>query len=337
MPNKKIFITYIIFSLIILMIMNGCSSKPKPIVSAENQVPSWFLNPPQTDNTYMYGVAIANSRQGAIKKALDDMISKLSINIKSTYNSKVQQNNYYTDTNISNNIKTTISLIKINNYKVLRTKLIGYNKFAILIQTNKRKFVHGLIVNLNNMRKRINLRYSLLKHQNVIMRYHALKQLTKNAKKMQHTLQIIDELTHNQKFDKLLYLADIIRVEQRFLTLKNKLTFYIKPNKNSSLFIEAMKDFLTKHNFTVFNKKNKNSINLHIKVNDNIYKNKYMNIITIYVKIQIFNNALHVGGNTFTFKQRYTNSKQKAYQAAVLDFKKELMSKTINEALDINL
>lgn len=343
MLNKTFFLRTFLVAFSLLLLMSGCSSQPKsvPKPTKEATVPSWFLNPPQDNANYMYGVAMGKNRDEAVKGALADMVSKLSINLKSSYSSDQKANNYYTKMNISNKIQTDIASIKINNYAIIQTQMVGYTRYAVLIRTDKRQFVSGLIDTLGEEKSRLNLQLKELKNKDAIGRYNALKKMFIQTRKMKHTLSIINELKNsipsNKKFNKLSYIADMVRVQQRFSDEKSRLKFYVQADGKSSIFVNTIKNFLVSKGLDISSIQDKNSVVIGLKSADNLYKSNYFDIAVIHLNLQIISDAMIVGGRAFTFKERYVGSMKKAYQSANFDLQKEIRAHTLNDAIGLDL
>jgi hypothetical protein len=341
MQNRAVFFKSLCVAFAIVLFMNGCSSQPKSVQKVQSSVPSWFLNPPSDNNAYMYGVAMGKDRDDAVKAALADMVSKLSIDLKSSYSSDQSVNDYYTKQKITNKIQTEVASIKINNYDIMQAKLVGYDRYAVLIRTDKRKFVNGLIDTLASEKSTIDLEYSLLKNKDSIARYNSLKKMSLQVKKIKHTLSIINELkssiSPDKKFNQLIYIADIVKIQQHFEDQKNRLNFYIAADKKASVFVDAVKNFLASKGLNVSNATDKNSVIINMKSDHLIYKSSYFDIAVIHLNLQIVSNSMLVGGRAFTFKERYAGSMPKAYQGAVLDLHKELGTHTLNDAIGLNL
>jgi len=124
MLNKIKYLS-IIFTFLIFC---GCGSyfsapKVKPVLK---QYPSWIISPQQDSEVYMYGVAVEENREIAIKSALNDMISKLGTTLESSYESYQEVEGSYFKTNVKNRIKSDIAKIKINNYEVIKSQRINY-------------------------------------------------------------------------------------------------------------------------------------------------------------------------------------------------------------------
>jgi len=334
--NSKISLL-ISVSLTLAVLFAGCSHKPKPLNQKPVSLPSWFLNPPSSSGRYMYATAIGRDKKNAINNALSSIISTLGIRIKSSYSSKIKEHNYYTDTKITNNVETKTSSVNINNFILIKATQTSYEHIAVLVRVDKTKFVNGLISHLNYQKKNIDMRYNALNKENVLERYNTLVGLIKSVKQMQRTLSIVNELSRyaTVKFDRLSYLTDIVRVKQRYISQKSSLNFFVTASRPA--YGEVLKNFIASKGFNVSDSKTKDSISIKISLSYTLYNNSYMNIAVVRVLIKAYENSLHVGGRSYTFKERYFGSTTKAYQAALYDFAKALQTKTISKALDISI
>ncbi len=334
--NSKISI-FISVLLSLTVLLTGCSHKPKPINQKPVSLPSWFLDPPLSSGRYMYAAAIGEDKKDAINNALSSIISTLSIKIKSSYSSKIKEHNYYTDTKIINSVEAKTSPVNINNYILLKAVQIGYERIVVLVSVDKTKFVNGLISHLNYQKKNVDMRYDTLSKEGALKRYDTLAGLMKSVKQMQRTLGIVNELSRyaTVKFDRLLYLTDIIRVKQRYISQKSSLNFFVTAGKKAYGYKEVLKNYISQKGFNVLDFKTNNSISIKISLSCTLYNNAYMDIAVVRVLIKVYENSLHVGGRNYTFKERYFGSTTKAYQAALQDFTKTLQTKTISKALDI--
>ena len=79
--------------MLLVPFLYGCASLPpleKTKTVKESKVskpnPSWILNPPKDTKDFIYGVGEANNRKAAIKSALADLISKISLTVNSQTN-----------------------------------------------------------------------------------------------------------------------------------------------------------------------------------------------------------------------------------------------------------
>lgn len=330
---------FVSVSLLFVVLFAGCSKQPKPTNQRPSSMPSWYLNPPLSNGLYMYGTAIGKDKTDAVNNALSSIVSTLSVNIKSSYNSKIKEHNYYTNTKIINRVEAKTSLININNYTIIKAVKTGYKRITVLVRVNKQKFVNGLISQLNSQKKDIDIRYDALVSKDSLERYNTLVKLMALTKKMRRTLSIVDELSPyaTKKFDRLSYLSDIIRVQQRYISQKSALNFFIISDKKAYGYKEALKNYISQQGFNVSKVKTKNSVSIKISLSYTVYNSRYMNIAVVKVLLTEYENSLHVGGKSYTFKQRYFNSALKVYQGALISFTNALHRQTISKALGLIL
>ena len=143
MQNRLTTILNIFIGTMLVLSLSGCGgATPAP---KKKPLPSWISSvPPNDTRTKMYGLAIAEDRDMAIKSALSDMIAKQGTTIESTFDSKEVVEQFYSSSVVKFDIKSSVSKIKVNNYKVIKSYRINYNEFAVMIETDKLKFIQGL-------------------------------------------------------------------------------------------------------------------------------------------------------------------------------------------------
>lgn len=336
MMRIKIFL-FVSLSLLLAALFGGCFQTARPVRQKSPSLPSWFLNPPSSSGLYMYAAAAGKTKTDAVNNALSSLISTLSINIKSSYNSKIKEHNYYTDTKIRHIISAKTIPVAINNYTVLKAVEIGYANVAVLVQINKTKFANGLVSRLKRQKRDIDMKYDALGGMGALERYNALAKLMTYVRQMGRTLMIAEELSGyvTKRFDRLSYMEDIVRVRQRYISQKSALNFFITADAAAYGYKEALKNYISQQGFNVSDKKTKDSVSVAISLSCTVYDNKYMNIAVVHVLIKGYENSLHVGGRLYTFKERYFGLKSKAYQTALQDFIQAISKRRISAALGI--
>jgi hypothetical protein len=190
MLNKSIF-----FLISLALIFSGCGGSSSAAVPPPKVVPVWVTAPLPSDNkNFMYGMAVESDRELAIKAALSDMIAKLGTTIESSYESNEEVQGSYSTSTIKNQIKSGISKIKINNYKVIKSDKISYREFAVMIETDKQKLLEGLIENLEAEKKSITQKSDSINNSDALTRYNTTKELSMKAGKLLSEVFIIAEL-----------------------------------------------------------------------------------------------------------------------------------------------
>lgn len=326
----KVLNTFIISFFILLF--SGCGG-PKPS-TVKKAPPVWVSTIlPNDTSTKMYGMAISENREIAIKNALADMVARQGISIESTFQSKEVVEKYYSSSIVKYDMKSEVSKIKVNNYKVVKSYRISYKEFAVMIETDKLKFIKGLKENLLNNRKIINQEYDSLLNQDVLHRYNAKKTLSIRASKLLPQILIISTLDKN--FDKDANINFVLEKKKKFLIASNNLKFYIFGNKKSILFVDKIKNNLAQNGFNIANTK-KNAVLVKLHTIDNIGTSK-TNIAVLSIKVSVSDNSKHIGGKNIIIKERYNNSIRSVYKNASIHFETDIQEMGIKELIGINL
>jgi hypothetical protein len=336
MQSRKI-IFKIVLLFLIPFIFVGCggstpSVSKKEVSVVKKQRPSWVDGAlPNDTQRYMYGLGIESDRQKAIKAALSDMVSKLGTTIESNYESNdVVINNSYTNSTVKNQIKTEVSKIKINNYKVVKSYKVSYREFAVLVETDKLKLVNGLKDTLKQHKRELEQKSKAIKNSDILTRYNKKKELAKEAKSMIAEIFIISEL--DTKFDKQKELDYITKKEDEALEEEENLKFYVRGTKKSEKFVGKIKNYLAQNGYVVTNSK-KDAVNVVLSIKD--YIKGSIAVLTLDVKVIEKNNR--IGGKSIVMKERYNGSKQSVYKNAAIHFEQDMNTMGINELIGLNL
>ena len=330
MLNKKVF-----FTIFIAFLMIGCAGKVSSVTSVKQTTPPTWIDkaPPFDDGKYLYGIGINKDRESAIKTALADMVAKLGVTIESSFESNMEVKGIYLKSKTTNQIKSKISEIKINNYKVIKSYKISYKEFAVMIKTDKQQFLRGLKDDLKFKKKTIMQRDLSINKSDKITRYNTKKELAQKAKELLPEVFIVYEL--DKSFHKKSYVDFILQRQKEFLSEAKKLRFYIQSDMKSIRFKGVIKDYLTQNGFNVTEDK-KDTISIQIKTTDNI-KIATNDIVVINVEISIYDHLKYIGGNSLRLKERHLNSIDKIYEYATIHLKEDISQKGIKEVMGINL
>jgi len=335
MLNKNLILNFL--SLItIVLIFNACagSNLSTPTLPSK-ETPAWVSSPPPNDNKiFMYGMSIEEDRDLAIKAALSDMIAKLGTTIESTYESDQEVQGSYSSLLVKNKIKSNISKIKINNYKVIKSHKVSYREFAVLIETNKKKLADGLKDELALEKKNISQKYDSLKNSDALTMFNTKKELSLRAKELMPLILMIAEL--DVSFNKSKNLEFVYQKKKEFLSESKKLKFYITGNKKSNKFISIIKNHLASKGFNISNSK-KNALHIKINTTDNINRSHYLDIAVLNLELSVYDKSKRIGGKSIILKERYNGSKDSVYKNASIHLKQDIKSLGVNEVIGINL
>ena len=334
MQNKTTILFHLVLLVIVALFFTGCGSPSVAPVTKPKMLPAWINSVPPSDNDdYMYGMAIDVDRESAIRSALNDMVAKLGTTIESSYKSHQEVQGAYSKLTVSSEIKADVSRIKINNYRVIKSYKISYKEFAVIIETDKKKFVNGLKESLQQEKESITQEYKTLQSRDAITRYNTKKKLAKRAKSLLPSVLIIADM--DKSFDKRSNLNFIQRMQEEFFKESKSLKFYIVGNKQSTRFVDKIKNYLSREGFSVVNSKNGA---VEIKIDTTFYISKRGIPIAVFnINISVYDKNIRIGGKNTIIKERYNGSLMSVYKNASIDFEKEINNKGINEVIGINL
>ncbi len=316
-----------------LMFFSGCIGSSTP-PSQVKPLPDWINAPLPSENSgFMYGMAIAQDRESAIKAALSDMVSKLGTTIESSYESNEEVRGGFVNSSVKNQIKSGISKISINNYEVIKSHKVSYREFAVMVQSDKVKFVNGLKQNLETQKKAISQKYDSLKGTDALTRYNAKKELSLKASDLLPNVLIISEL--DKSFDKKKSLDFIEMKQQEFLKEAKSLKFYVTGDANSLRFTKSIENYLAQNGFNVTN--SKNAVKIEAKTTDNLNRQGSMQIAVIGLDISVYDNNQRIGGKSIILKERYNGSQDSVYKNAAIHLEQDIKSQGINDVIGINL
>lgn len=311
---------------------NSLSVKKEP---TSKVLPVWISDPIIKDNdNYMYGVSIALDRESAIKAALSDMIAKLGISIESSYESYEEVQGSYYKTNVKNQIKSNVSKIKINNYRVIKSHRIGYREFAVMLETDKQKFILGLKDDLEMKKKTILQKTRYMDKSDTITRYNTAKELSIEAQDLLGEVLMIAELDSN--FDKEKNLKFITKKRAEFLTESEKLNFFVSGDECSSLFVDVIKNTLAQSGYKISSSK-ENAVKIEVKTSKYLTQIDAMTIAVLTLHVDVLDKTQRIGGKSVVLKEIYNGSDDSLYKMASLHFKQDIKSLGINEVIGTNL
>jgi hypothetical protein len=320
----------------LLLVFGGCvgtSPAPAP-VQAKKAPPAWIDNPPQTDASYLYGVAIDENRDTAVKAALNNMVSKLGISIESSFQTTKELQYSFVKTEMKNQIKSDVAKIKVNNYEVTGSERMSYREFAVMVRTDKQKFAAGLKAGLENKTQSIKTQLAAAKKDNVLGRYNTTKKMAAEANAMVTEIAILSQL--DTTFATKTYMDFVDGVNKTYLNEKSKLNFRVTGDGNAQEFVKKAKDALGKQSFNISNASNANTVNIKMSASTRITEGS-MKIAVIKLNVDVLNGSRQVGGNSLIYKQRFSGSTAGIYKNSSLHFEQDMEKEGLFKTLGINL
>lgn len=281
----------IIFFLFLSFLIVGCSSHKVNVSQVQQKsLPNWYLNPPQSSKNYVYITGSGIDKQQAILNALSNFISRLSINISSTFENKIASygGGLYNKQSMQD-IKATVNKFQVTNYTVVRAEQYSFDKFLVLIKVDMNKLYENLKNQLDNRFNTYENEFKYILNENLLKQYIDLKKLYSKLEKEKNYIFILKII--NEKFNDKKYLDFINKVKSRLLYVKEHL--YVEIDSNNSIIKEDIKKYLTAQGI----KLGKSDIKIKINVIKRSFTS-YMSLVTyqIYMNVEYKNNVI---GNNF--------------------------------------
>lgn len=219
-------------------------------------LPSWVKESKKDTEKSLYGVGIGKSYKEAVSLALNNAISKLQVDISSSFASNIESetfsNNEFIRSSNQSKTKMIVKTTTVNNFKVLNV-LQRSNKYFILIEINKLRFQESLKLSIDNDLKRLSIKYNIYKENPLKLReekenlYLSLNQISynnlllKSLSNHYNSLENIEKLRNNLDKAKVIFkiisqrniYSDIlseVMLEQGFIN-GNDINVYLNSSK----------------------------------------------------------------------------------------------------------
>ncbi len=322
-------------ALLLVLVLSGCGSSKQVIAPSPKAMPAWITAPLPSDNEkYIYGMSIESDRESAIKAALSDMVAKLGTSIESSYESYQIVKGRYSKSTIVSQIKSDVSKIKINNYRVLKSHRVSYREFAVMLESDKQKLIKGFKEDLVLKQRSMTEKLNSINKSNILTRYNTKKELSLEASKLLSEILIIAELDNG--FDKQKNLNFVSKKNREFQEESKNLKFFVSGDKKSTKFVEVIKNHLAQNSFNVVGSK-KNAVEVRVKSSDYINYNDAIDIAVITLDISLLDKRERIGGKSVILKERYNGSMQSVYKNASIHLKQDIEHQGLNELIGLNL
>ena len=328
--------------LLIVMGLTGCGggSAPQPTYE-EKPMPSWYVNPPANNEMFLYGLGEGMNIERATRNALDNMASRLSVTVESTYEVKTKIQKGYTESfsqNSERNLKSEVAKIRISNYEVDKSDKLAPGHFIVLVKSDKEKFYSSLVKELDVKFKTLNDKRAANATSNIIKKAYFYQEAVNETNDMMSTLLVLGTL--NSKFDDAKYLKDIQTINAENEAVKKAINFVISSDKASINMAEAIRVALTDSGFKVVSSKAQNSDTVLVKLTSRAEESQAMGFIVakITTNIEVTTaDGKTVGGNKLNINGQSPQSFELAKENGSKKLKEMIQKDGINTILGLKL
>ncbi|MGB3750432.1 MAG: LPP20 family lipoprotein [Arcobacteraceae bacterium] len=319
----------VLYFIILSSLFIGCSASTPSSPKIVKQLPQWYTSPPKNTDRFSYATAISTTKEEAVAKALQEIISQLNISIKSSFKSqKTISNGHYTS-KIQNNIETEISKITINNYEIINFYRQRYNQYLVQIKVDKSKWLEYLKATLKKEFEQFSIVEKSAQNYHHLRQLDIFKNLHSQAKSQLSKITIIKALDHS--FDERYYDNKINSYQKKYLEIEKNLSVEIVNKSNQIFFTEKLKSYFTKQKI----KLNYSHTKVALFVTEKRIKNEYLDMIIFTITLKTYFNDRLIGNNEFEIKAHNKGDMNRIRQKASVEFLEVISEKEIKSLLNI--
>lgn len=260
-------IRIILFSLALILL--GCGTDKRSVVAPQKVIPSWYLSPPASTQSELYGVGEGKNKEEAIANALSMMISTLSVSISSDFSAKTIVQEGRTNSSEAlyiNDVKSSIKEIRISNYELLESISLGFKKNAVLLKSNKIQLFASMLKESDQEFALLEEKERNLVNANGLKKLAFYKEAKKSLKNLPNRLIVMSVL--DDSFDGSLYLQRMQAFEAAYEHILKNLTFFVTTSKNASNLQAAIEKGLSKEKINIATSGEENMhFRLHVDAN----------------------------------------------------------------------
>lgn len=283
----------------------------------------------------MYGSGQATTLQEAKNRALNDMASRLSVQV----NSKIEQSTYrYSNqdgastynNSTQQNIEVLVKNIEFQNAKITESVMIN-QQFFVLMQVDRQELYKQQYKTFIRLYQHIDTQYKQSQTKSKLEQIHLLQSLSDELQKGLAQAQLLNAI--NGTFDDNHYLNYFNTINNQALTLKNSLKISISDNLEQTYFSSKVIESLNHSSYKVVSKSEDVKIALNSNVNYSVAMGWHIAKVT--TSLHVIAQGKVLSSHTIYSVGRSTSSQNSALISASREFAQKLQDRTI-EAILLN-
>lgn len=306
-------------SLFILLFFIGCGgSGVEPIA-----YPSWYLNPPQNNGSFLYGVGEGKDIDAAKASALNSISASLSITVSSEFKKDESSSSYNGNeksyTSAINRVKAEVKKIEFNDYQVIQNQMLS-GTLLVLVEVSRHKLFNAQKEKLDRYSNELSVEQKSIKNYSPLKQAYLYEQSLEKTDKLKSFALLTK--TINSDFDTQPYLNQVSDIQHNRKNALNQAKVSITSDTDAKIFIDTLKEGLNKAGIkTVSNYAN---TRIHLKnrfQTDEIYGFKIAKSTLSLSTLDAKNKTLATRTLTLNGKSRYDYEKAKLNTAHMLSQK----------------
>ena len=190
--------------------------------AANDPIPGWYLNPPQNNTSYLYGVGYGTSLDQATKIALNNIAEKISVTVSSSFATSKQESavndQALYEAEYEQDINSTVQEINFTNYQTEKSEQVGEYIYS-LVKVARSEVINNYMKQIENIDKDISLVLKDMEKQSIIEQFARLYRVSDKIRVNEVNLKIVETIEKSDmkvkdyydKYDNLLKLEAQIK------------------------------------------------------------------------------------------------------------------------------
>ena len=294
---------YIYPLLLILIFASGCTVPAKQVQSNQTgerySYPQWYLTPPGDTSSYLYGVGEGENKERALKNALLNISSRLSLTISS--DSNIYKESYtdyreYTQKRVKEDIRTQTQSLTFSDYEAVKSVQLRYNSFAVLVKVKKQTLSESLKKEILSLYDEIERENQYLKNKDPLTKYLGYSRTIKKLSAKRAKADILKTL--DPEYNDALFYKTLDSMAKTINSEREKISFFIDDRSALPRVEDIVKQSLTKKGFPLTNK-NKASHILLLRSNTNKKLSYGIYLVENNISIETYHDSSLVKSSSF--------------------------------------
>lgn len=238
-----------LFSLLCLMMLGACASKPEPQLQVFPPPPNWYTNPEPNSEQWLIGVASGSNMEQAVQAALEDLLGRISLNIESSYQSTTMLSRYGSRQEAVHSVKTEITKTTVENYQIHYSTQLGFREYAAQVAVKRADFIAQQRRQLDSQLNQLQQHLQQARSSNGIVIEQQAQYVSQQSWKLHNNIIILDSL--DKSFDPQPYLNRIQNFANQQQLARKNLQFTLYNQQASQQLLDIFKQAMIQRGYAV--------------------------------------------------------------------------------------
>jgi len=233
-----------IISIFITLFIIGCggSRQPEPV-----SYPSWFLNPPANDGSFLYGTGEGRDIDSAKASALNSVAASLSITVSSQFKKNESSQSFNGNENAYhsalNTVKAEVKAIEFSDYKIIQNQVTG-SKVLVLVEVSRFKLFSTQKEKLERFSQELKTEQNNINRQSPLKKAYLYTQSREKTQRLTSLALLTKSI--NSDFDTAPYFEQAADIKQAQSDVTDDAKVSVTAEPEAEVFVAVLKEGLSK-------------------------------------------------------------------------------------------